>query len=491
MLAPDTGEVRSYTVPDQGNLGNIAVDGSGNVFGVGGRGSVWWVWALNTGTGAVNRLPFPESGAEYHVAVGPSGEVYAASGCKAVDGKFLHTDWIWKLEVGASQPVKIPLALRCPKLLAADSAGNLYVLNSDAPPTLRMVPKGWTDSLTLPMRHLREIHAALDTRPALELYQEAQHYLALARGAQRALGPARAWRDPLMALGAQTHSFDMNQRRVLVDHVGGAEPMRLHADRVVNSAGETVEEDARWVRELAIGPDGKTTMPALIVVRIVCIATAMCLGLGFALGGETGAAYRMARFCMEVGKDFFCWLFGITISKEDWPSEGAVEDVVTDRGAGQAQTAKPNDGYDGPVMREMPPTGFGQGKPNVEGTHARHIKIADRPTHVVTKIPLVHLVRREIRNEIRRMHSASTERRLGPTLIMAVDNLTCVELYEKLRTGPLEPGPRVVRLRPTRNVLGQVLAPARAWLTSAGAPAAAPDGLVSIPVPGAASAVWT
>lgn len=159
VLAPDTGEVRSYTVPDQGNLGNIAVDGSGNVFGVGGRGSVWWVWALNTGTGAVNRLPFPESGAEYHVAVGPSGEVYAASGCKAVDGKFLHTDWIWKLEVGASQPVKIPLALRCPKLLAADSAGNLYVLNSDAPPTLRMVPKGWTDSLTLPMRHLPDTYA--------------------------------------------------------------------------------------------------------------------------------------------------------------------------------------------------------------------------------------------------------------------------------------------------------------------------------------------
>ncbi|MBK7143707.1 MAG: arginine decarboxylase [Xanthomonadales bacterium] len=31
---------------------------------------------------------------------------------------------------------------------------------------------------SVPMRHLREIHAALDTRPALELYQEAQHYLA-------------------------------------------------------------------------------------------------------------------------------------------------------------------------------------------------------------------------------------------------------------------------------------------------------------------------
>ncbi|WP_099025376.1 pyruvate kinase [Mycolicibacterium palauense] len=55
----------------------------------------------------------------------------------------------------------------------------------------------------------------------------------------------------------------------------------------------------------------------------------------------------------------------------------------------------------------------------------------------------------------------------------------------KLRTGPLEPGPQVVRLRRTRNALGQTLVPARGWLSSAGMPADPPDpGLASLPVPG-------
>jgi pyruvate kinase len=45
----------------------------------------------------------------------------------------------------------------------------------------------------------------------------------------------------------------------------------------------------------------------------------------------------------------------------------------------------------------------------------------------------------------------------------------------KLRTGPMQPGPAVVRIRPLRDARGAVTAPARAWLTSAGAPFAAPS----------------
>lgn len=55
----------------------------------------------------------------------------------------------------------------------------------------------------------------------------------------------------------------------------------------------------------------------------------------------------------------------------------------------------------------------------------------------------------------------------------------------KLRTGPLRPGPKVVRLRPTRNALGQTVVPARAWLTSANSPVEPPEeGLLSVPVSG-------
>ena len=54
----------------------------------------------------------------------------------------------------------------------------------------------------------------------------------------------------------------------------------------------------------------------------------------------------------------------------------------------------------------------------------------------------------------------------------------------KLRTGPLELGPRCVKLRPRRNELGQVTAPARAWLTMADNPVAPPDAnMPAITVP--------
>jgi pyruvate kinase len=54
----------------------------------------------------------------------------------------------------------------------------------------------------------------------------------------------------------------------------------------------------------------------------------------------------------------------------------------------------------------------------------------------------------------------------------------------KLRTGPIQPGPRCLKLRPSRDALGRVLAPARAWLTAAENPAAAPEpGMATLPVP--------
>ena len=55
----------------------------------------------------------------------------------------------------------------------------------------------------------------------------------------------------------------------------------------------------------------------------------------------------------------------------------------------------------------------------------------------------------------------------------------------KLRTGPIQPGPRAVKLRPHRDALGHVLAPARAWLTAAGDPTPAPEpGMSTLPVSG-------
>ncbi|RDH78191.1 hypothetical protein DVS77_12680 [Mycolicibacterium moriokaense] len=55
----------------------------------------------------------------------------------------------------------------------------------------------------------------------------------------------------------------------------------------------------------------------------------------------------------------------------------------------------------------------------------------------------------------------------------------------KLRTGPVEPGPRVVKLHPSRNALGHVSSAARAWLTAAEDPTTPPEpGLPVVPVGG-------
>ncbi|ORB64248.1 pyruvate kinase [Mycolicibacterium tusciae] len=54
----------------------------------------------------------------------------------------------------------------------------------------------------------------------------------------------------------------------------------------------------------------------------------------------------------------------------------------------------------------------------------------------------------------------------------------------KLRTGPIQSGPRVVKLRPHRDALGHVIAPARAWLTAADGPTDPPEpGMQILPVP--------
>jgi pyruvate kinase len=62
-------------------------------------------------------------------------------------------------------------------------------------------------------------------------------------------------------------------------------------------------------------------------------------------------------------------------------------------------------------------------------------------------------------------HLRRAERALGRTCRIVMDLAG-----PKLRTGAVEPGPAVVRIRPVRDVFGRVVAPARVWLTSAAAP---------------------
>jgi pyruvate kinase len=56
----------------------------------------------------------------------------------------------------------------------------------------------------------------------------------------------------------------------------------------------------------------------------------------------------------------------------------------------------------------------------------------------------------------------------------------------KLRTGPLQPGPAVLRIRPQRDAYGRVTAPARVWLTAEDSPSDPPSSADAVlPVPSA------
>ena len=75
-------------------------------------------------------------------------------------------------------------------------------------------------------------------------------------------------------------------------------------------------------------------------------------------------------------------------------------------------------------------------------------------------------------------HVRQASAETGRTCLVAMDLAG-----PKLRTGPLEPGPRSVKIRPRRNELGQVTTPARAWLTTTEEPVDPPEtGMPSIKV---------
>lgn len=76
-------------------------------------------------------------------------------------------------------------------------------------------------------------------------------------------------------------------------------------------------------------------------------------------------------------------------------------------------------------------------------------------------------------------HLRQAERALGRSCRVVMDLAG-----PKLRTGPLEPGPAVVRIRPAHDVYGRVSAPARVWLTAEESPQPPPSPAnACLPVP--------
>jgi hypothetical protein len=225
----------------------------------------------------------------------------------------------------------------------------------------------------------------------------------------------------------------------------------------VANIGERAEADGYWLEEVCIGPDGVNPLPSVVVVRVIDLATGMFLGIGFSLGGESAAAYRMAMFCSAVPKSFFGRLVGLVIDDEAWPSIGLCDDTVTDRGAGGGNSAKASTDVGNPVISSMPPTGFGQGKASIESSNRREVKIRDRPTHKVTKLPLIELVRREIKDTVTLNDARDISAHLTLKRIMQADRITPLDLHNKLA----EVGRNHLRPIPVDDAIRSFLTPVR------------------------------
>lgn len=185
----------------------------------------------------------------------------------------------------------------------------------------------------------------------------------------------------------------------------------------VTDAMQTLQYDGYFLSEVALGFEEGSHLPRLCVVRCVCLATGMIVGIGFSVGSERAEAYRMAKFCMAVNKVWYCSLYGITITEDQWPSVGLPLHEVTDRGPGATQGADANDDAFHPIIKELAPAYSGQSKANVETRHPKLVKFEGAPKIRTTRQSIVQLVQREIWRVIDSNNSTNVRSRCGPDAI--------------------------------------------------------------------------
>lgn len=176
---------------------------------------------------------------------------------------------------------------------------------------------------------------------------------------------------------------------------------------------ENVEADASQVRERPRGYLEGSVLDPLWQVSGVDVLSGLGVGIGFSLGAERSAAYRMMLFCMACPKVYFCALWGLQINIEDWPCEGLPPHPTLDRGPGAKGDLLGALAAAIPV-RELVQAYMGQGKATVEGSHRKNLKVEGQPTFIASELTPVALCRKLILEFIARNKRANVERRIEP-----------------------------------------------------------------------------
>lgn len=195
---------------------------------------------------------------------------------------------------------------------------------------------------------------------------------------------------------------------------------------------ERVEADGYFFEELPRGLIEGSPLPPLCQVRLRDVASGAIVGIGFSLGAERAAAYRMAAFCAAICKVKYCTLHGIDISSEEWPTIGLPIKYITDRGVGATATAFARDAAFKPVIRELTPSYSGQSKAVIESSHLKTTSNLDAPSYIQSKLTPGQLIRREILRTVRDNDSMLVQSRLTSDLVNLVRNPTPIGIWEAL-----------------------------------------------------------
>ena len=168
---------------------------------------------------------------------------------------------------------------------------------------------------------------------------------------------------------------------------------------MIGNLNQRLEFDGYYPSEKISGIIEGAPLDSFCVVRAVCALSGAVVGIGFARSRESLEAYRMALFCIAVGKVKYCELFGIDIKPEEWPSEGLSSQMIFDRGPAVYMNVSESKEWLGRL--EVTPTHSGQSKATVESSHPRDKQFKDQPVHVHSGLNLVEMARREIRRVIK------------------------------------------------------------------------------------------
>ncbi|PMY42046.1 transposase [Pseudomonas sp. GW456-L14] len=169
--------------------------------------------------------------------------------------------------------------------------------------------------------------------------------------------------------------------------------------QMIGNLNQRLEFDGYYPSEKISGIIEGAPLDSFCVVRGACELSGAVVAVGFARGRESLEAYRMALFCLAVGKVKFCELFGISIKPEEWPCEGLSSQMIFDRGP--AVHMNVSDAKDWLGRLEVTPTHSGQSKATVESSHPRDKKLDDEAVYVHSGLNLVEMARREIRRVVK------------------------------------------------------------------------------------------